>query len=53
MREMLASNKELREKIETMERKYDKKFKIVFDAIRALLKEERKPKNQIGFRVKN
>jgi len=37
LREMLATHKELKEKIEAMERKYDKQFKIVFDAIRTLL----------------
>jgi chromosome condensin MukBEF ATPase and DNA-binding subunit MukB len=30
LREMLAGNKELREKIEKMERKYDQQFQIVF-----------------------
>jgi hypothetical protein len=33
MRRLLASNKELREKIESMERKYDKNFKIIFRVI--------------------
>jgi len=37
LREMLATHRELREKIEEMEGKYDKQFKVVFDALRALL----------------
>ena len=51
IREMLISNKELREKIEKLEGKYDQKFKKVFHAIRQLLAVEEKPKNKIGFRT--
>ena len=50
LREMLATNKELREKIEKLERKYDQRFKIVFNAIRNLLSTEEKPKGQFGFK---
>lgn len=49
MRQMLASQKGLMQKILAMEKKYDKQFKAVFDAIRYLMKEEEKPKRQIGF----
>ena len=42
-------NEELKQKIETMESKYDKQFRIVFDAIRQLLTEEENPKKKIGF----
>ena len=49
LREMLASRKELRQKIEDMEKKYDYQFKIVFDAIKKLLEPPEKPKNPIGF----
>ena len=48
MRQLLASHKGLMEKILTMEKKYDKQFKIVFEAIYQLMKEEEKPKHQIG-----
>ena len=51
VRQMLATNKELRRKIESMEKKYDKQFKVVFQAIYQLMKEEEKPKRQIGFRT--
>ena len=50
MRQMLASNKGLMQKILAMEKKYDKKFKTVFDIIRYLMAEEEKPKHQIGFK---
>ena len=53
LREMLVTNKELREKIEKLERKYDQNFKIIFQAIQSLLKNEKKPKNPIGFKVKS
>ena len=49
MRQLLASQKGLMEKILAMEKKYDKQFKIVFEAIRQLMIEEEKPKCQIGF----
>ena len=52
LRELLTTNKELREKIENMERKYDKKLKAIFEVIRRLLVEEVKPKKQIGFKTK-
>lgn len=50
IREMLVSNKELREKIEKMERRYDNQFQEVFKAIKALISTENRPKTQIGFR---
>jgi hypothetical protein len=34
IREMVVSNKVLREKIEAMEQKYDGKFKVIFEAIK-------------------
>ncbi len=50
LREMLLTHKELKQKIESMERKYDYQFKIVFDAIKKLLKPPEKPRGKIGFR---
>ena len=52
LRKLVASNKELREKIETLEKKYDSRFKVVFDTLRQLIKEEKKPKHKIGFAKK-
>lgn len=50
LREMLASHKELRGKIEAMEKKYDHRFKIVFQAIKELLEPPPpKPKGSIKF----
>ena len=50
LREMLASNKELSKKLEEMEKKYDEQFRVVFDAIRALMTSPDKPKGKIGFK---
>jgi hypothetical protein len=51
LREMLASHKDLARKLETLEKKYDAQFKVVFDAIRQLMQPPvDKPKGRIGFR---
>jgi len=50
LREMLTTHKDLAQKLETLEKKYDRQFKVVFDAIRQLMKPEEPPKQQrIGF----
>ncbi len=53
MRRMLEENKELKKKIEQLESKYDKQFAVVFEAIKQLMHQEGKPRNQIGFKTKN
>lgn len=49
IREMLATNTELARKIETLEKKYDSQFKVVFDAIRQLMipPETKKKKDRV------
>ena len=37
LRELTATHKDLARKLVAMERKYDTKFKVVFDAIRKLM----------------
>jgi hypothetical protein len=49
LRTMLLTNEDLKRKIEAMEAKYDEHFRIVFEAIKRLLKEDNKPKRKIGF----
>ena len=50
LRSMLESNTELARKLANLERKYDKQFNIVFDAIRQIMKPDPPPKRrQIGF----
>jgi len=49
IRHMLSTHKDLWEKIQDMESKYDDQFKAVFDAIRQIMIEEQKPKRRRGF----
>lgn len=50
LRKMLASHKDLARKLETLEKKYDSQFKLIFDAIRQIMTPEAPPKRcQIGF----
>ncbi len=47
LRRMLSSHKELKRKIEAMEMKYDRQFRVVFDAITQLIDTESEPKKKI------
>lgn len=49
LREVLASNRDLARRLDEMEMKYDRKFKVVFDAIRELMKPPEPPRRKIGF----
>ena len=49
LRQMLASDAELARKLSEIERKYDAQFKVVFDAIRQLMKPPEPKRKQIGF----
>ncbi len=51
LRQFSLSHVELARKIETLERKYDGQFEVVFDAIRALMDppEDDPPKKPVGF----
>ena len=59
LRELLATHKDLARKLEELEKKYDAKFRVVFDAIRALMAPlhapesgpPEKPRRSIGFKV--
>ncbi|MBP7836326.1 MAG: ORF6N domain-containing protein [Candidatus Omnitrophica bacterium] len=52
LKRMLLTNASLKRKIEEMEKKYDKQFVIVFQAIKQLLEPSPiKPKPPIGFRT--
>ena len=50
LREMLSTHKDLARKLAEMEKKYDTQFKVVFDAIRQLMKSDEPKKKPIGFR---
>jgi hypothetical protein len=49
LREMLADHRELAEKLAQLEKKYDKQFKTVFDAMRQLMEPPATRKRPIGF----
>lgn len=50
LRRMLQSHAELARKLETLERKYDRQFRVVFDAIREIMNPQPPPpRRQIGF----
>ena len=38
--------------VDAMKRRYDRQFKVVFDAIRALMQPPVEPKGRIGFRAR-
>ena len=50
LREILSTHKQLQEKMEKIESKYDKNFKIVFQMIARLMKNDATPKDKIGFK---
>jgi len=52
LRQMLSTHEDLKRKIESMEKKYDQQFQIVFEAIKQLLETDEKPKRKIGYTVK-
>ncbi len=52
LRRILATHADLARKLEALEQKYDGQFRIVFDAIRALMAEPEKPRRHIGFTAK-
>jgi len=49
LREMILSNKDLQRKIKDMEKKYDKQFKVVFEAVQQMLNPPVEKKGKIGF----
>ena len=51
LRQILASNKELAKRLDELEKKYDAQFRVVFEAIRELMKPPETKKRPIGFLV--
>lgn len=48
-RQILSSHKILLQKIEALETRHDKKFKIVFDTLKAMISPQKSRKRIIGF----
>jgi hypothetical protein len=53
LRQLLSSNAELARKLDDLEKKYDARFKEVFEAIRQLMTPPAPKKRPIGFRAGN
>jgi len=49
LREILATHRDLAHRLGEMESKYDAQFKVVFDAIRELMRPPEKSRRRIGF----
>ncbi len=49
LREILATHRDLAQRLDEIESKYDSQFKVVFDAIRGLMMPPEKPRRRIGF----
>ncbi len=49
LRMLLASHAELTKRMETLEKKYDRRFRVVFDAIKQLMEPAGKPGRNMGF----
>jgi len=52
LRDMITNYKDLVQRIDEMESKYDENFRVVFDAIRQLIYPPEGEKRKIGFKVK-
>jgi hypothetical protein len=56
LRRLMDSNRDLARQIDSLEKKYDQQFRVVFDAIKRLVAEDQArkstPRREIGFHVK-
>jgi hypothetical protein len=50
LRRWLSSHAELARKLSALERRYDVQFKVIFDAIRKIMKPAPAPRRRIGFK---
>lgn len=53
LREAMANHRDLATKLDALERKCDRRFKVVFDAVRGLMAPQRRSRRKIGFRGGN
>jgi hypothetical protein len=52
LRQMLSMHTDLAHKLDELERKYDKQFRVVFDALRELMNPPAPARKKIGFHVR-
>ena len=53
LRELMLSHEQLERKISMLEKKYDKNFLIVFEALKQLIQPANEPRKRIGYKTKN
>jgi hypothetical protein len=51
LRQLIDANKDLVRRIDSLEEKYDKKFSLVFEAIKELIRKENLPRKKIGYQI--
>jgi hypothetical protein len=51
LRRLIDSNRELARRIDELEKTFDRKFLLVFDAIRELIRQENQPRERIGYKI--
>ncbi len=51
IRKLMQSHKDLANKIEKLEQKYDEQFELIFNAIKQLIQKKAEPRKQIGFKI--
>jgi len=51
LRALLATHRDLARKLEELERKYDRQFRVVFEAIRELMARSEPERRRIGFKA--
>jgi hypothetical protein len=50
LRKWITTHRDLVERIDQLENKYDEKFKLVFTALKQLIQKEKEPKKRIGYK---
>ena len=51
LRRLIDANKDLASRIDSLEEKFDRKFAVVFEAIKELIREENQPREKIGYKI--
>ena len=51
LRQLIDTNMDLIRRIDSLEEKYDKKFLLVFEAIKELIRQENEPREKIGYKI--
>ena len=49
LRAIFAEHADLKRRLDELEREHDARFRVVFDAIRELMREKRRSRARIGF----